>query len=281
MVNSVLIDALRCPCCGSDMTFGNDAKSLFCLGARKHCYDFSSSGYLNLSPTHSGGGDSKDAVRSRTEFLDSGAYSPVAEALCEMLGKYLIEGDRIVDAGCGEGYYSCKIADKGYEILGFDLSKDAVNSGAKRAKREKKDNAFFGVASVYSLPVKDGAADAVVNIFAPCAEEEYIRVLKNDGIFAFVYAGETHLMGLKRALYDTVYENEERADLPRRMELLEKKRVLYKITLEDSAQIQNLFSMTPYYWRTSLEDKKKLSETTKLTTDVDIIIEIYKKKDEI
>ena len=198
-----------------------------------------------------------------------------------MLGKYLKVGDRIVDAGCGEGYYSCRISDEGYNVLGFDLSKDAVNSGAKRAKREKNDNTFFGVASVYSLPLKDSSADALVNIFAPCAEEEYLRVLKNDGVFAFVYAGEKHLMGLKRALYDIVYENEERADLPKRMELLNRRRVLYEITLEGNAQIQNLFSMTPYYWRTSLEDKKKLCGLDKLTTDVDMIIEIYKKKDVI
>lgn len=281
MIDSSVTEALRCPCCSADMTFGNNFKSLVCLGARKHCYDFASSGYLNLSPTHSAGGDSKDAVRSRTEFLDSGAYAPVADALCEMLKKYISRGDTVIDAGCGEGYYSCRIADGGYTVLGFDLSKDAVNSGAKRAKREKRENAFFGVASVYSLPVKDGCADALVNIFAPCAEDEYSRVLKENGICAFVYAGENHLMGLKRAIYDTVYENEGRADLPKQMELIEKKRVLYEITLERNAQIQNLFSMTPYYWRTSLEDKKKLSELEKLTTDVDIIIEIYKKKDAI
>ncbi len=263
------------------MTFGNNFKSLVCLGARKHCYDFSSSGYLNLSPTHSAGGDSKDAVRSRTEFLDSGAYAPVAKTLCEMLKKYLSQGACVIDAGCGEGYYSCRIAEEGYRVLGFDLSKDAVNSGAKRAKREKRDNAFFGVASVYSLPIKDGCADALVNIFAPCAEDEYCRALKEGGIFAFVYAGEKHLMGLKRSLYDTVYENEERADLPKQMELVEKRRVLYEITLAGNAQIQNLFSMTPYYWRTSLEDKKKLLGLETLTTDVDIIIEIYKKKDVI
>lgn len=281
MIDAALIDALRCPCCGSDMRFENNYKSLVCLGARKHCYDFSSSGYLNLSPNHSAGGDSKDAVRSRTEFLDSGAYAPVSDAVCEMLRGYLLKGARVLDAGCGEGYYSCRIADEEYNVLGFDLSKDAVNNGAKRAKREKKNNAFFGVASVYSLPVKDGCADAVVNIFAPCAEDEYCRVLKDGGIFAFVYAGEEHLMGLKRAIYDTVYENEERADIPKQMELIEKKRVFYEITLTESDQIQNLFSMTPYYWRTSLDDKKKLSGLESLTTEVDIIIEIYKKKDVI
>ena len=281
MIGSFITDNLRCPCCGADMTVGNNFKSFFCLGARKHCYDLSSSGYLNLSPTHSAGGDSKEAVRSRTEFLESGAYAPVAEAICEMLGKYISKGACVIDAGCGEGYYSCLIANDGYKVLGFDLSKDAVNSAAKRAKRENSENSFFGVASVYSLPLKDGSADALVNIFAPCAENEYSRVLKDSGIFAFVYAGEKHLMGLKRAIYDTVYENEERADLPRQMELVEKKRVLYEITLEGNSQIQNLFSMTPYYWRTSLEDKQKLSELEKLTTDVDIIIEIYKKKDVI
>ena len=45
--------------------------------------------------------------------------------------------------------------------------------------------AAYAVASVFELPVRDGCADGVLNIFAPCAEEEYCRVLKDGGVLVY------------------------------------------------------------------------------------------------
>ena len=109
-------------------------------------------------------------MRSRADFLDSGAYAPVLKTIAETLGKYLPDGGCVIDAGCGEGYYSCGIAERGYAVLGFDLSKEAVLSASKRARREGRAETLFAVSSVYSLPVGNGVASAVVNIFAPCVE---------------------------------------------------------------------------------------------------------------
>ena len=253
-----------------------NARSLVCEGERKHCYDISSSGHANFALRHNAAGDSKEAVRSRREFLDSGAYAPFADTLTELVAEQVRDGGLVVDAGCGEGYYSCKLAHK-HSVLGFDLSKEAVIAASKRAVREGKDNAFFAVASVYELPVADSSADAVVNIFAPCAEREYLRILKDGGCLFVAYAGVEHLMGLKKAIYDNVYENDGRADMPRDMTLVCEKRVRYDITLESREQIQALFSMTPYYWRTSEGDRKKLDGISRLKTPVDIIIAKYKK----
>ena len=276
-IDTRILGSLRCPCCSASLSVSENTNSLFCGGERKHCYDISSSGHINFALRHNGGGDSKEAVRSRRDFLDSGAYAPVADALAESVLEYATAGGHIVDAGCGEGYYSSRIARDGYAVSGFDLSKDAVISASKRAAREGKENLFFGVASVYELPLCDGCADAVVNVFAPCAEEEYARVLKNDGVLCVAYAGPEHLMGLKRAIYDETYENAARADMPKSMRLLTERRVRYDIHLDSTEQILNLFSMTPYYWRTSEEDKKKLEGLSLLYTPVDIIIAIYKK----
>ncbi len=270
---------LRCPKCAENVTVSGDGKSLFCVGTKRHCYDFSASGYINLAPEHSGGGDSKSAVRSRADFLSSGAYDPVLKAILGALEKYLPQGGCVIDAGCGEGYYSCGISERGYSVLGFDLSKDAVLSASKRAKRRGIPNAFFAVSSVYSLPVRDGAADAVVNIFAPCVEEEYRRVLVKNGILLVVYAGADHLLGMKRAIYDKVYENEERADMPRGMKLLEEISVNYLLTLDDKKNISDLFSMTPYYWRTSQGDREKLDVLEALETEIDIKIAVYGNED--
>lgn len=277
-IDNKILGGLICPCCGASVSCSDDGKSLICSAPKRHCFDFSADGYVNLATSHHGGGDSKQAVRSRTDFLDSGAYERVSDAVNAILSDFAPKGGFVVDAGCGEGYYSCRAAENGSVVVGFDLSKDAVAQASKRAKRKRISNAFFGVGSVYDIPLRDSCADAVINIFAPCAESEYCRLLKNDGILAVAYAGPEHLMGLKRQIYETVYENEGRADMPRSMVQIDQRRVRFDLTLKGSAQIMALFSMTPYYWRTSPEDKNKLLGVEELTTEVDVIIAIYKKE---
>ena len=76
-----------------------------------------------------------------------------------------------------------------------------MRTAAKRAKREGLD-AFFGVAGIYTLPLQDASVDAVVSLFAPICEEEFLRVLKPGGILIAAGAGREHLGALKRVLYD-------------------------------------------------------------------------------
>lgn len=271
--------ALICPICksGVEIIYENSG-ILRCKGARKHSYDFASGGYINLgAPTQSGGGDSKQAVRARSDFLNTGLYAPIAEALCQMLEEHLERGALIIDAGCGEGYYSTKIAERGFSVAGFDLSKFAADAAAKRARASGLENAFFGVASVFSLPIADGAADAVVNIFAPCAEGEYARVLKSGGGLFVVSAGENHLLGLKRAIYDEVHRNDQRADMPTDMKRISARRVEYTATVSGNANVKSLFAMTPYYWRTSEKDMLKLDGIEQLQTEIDVNLELYQK----
>ncbi len=270
--------ALRCPICKEEMQYENIGSGvLSCKGQKRHAYDFASGGYVNLAPpTQSNGGDSKPAVRARTAFLDTGSYAPVAQKACELLKKFIPQGSFVVDAGCGEGYYSNAIADEGYSVAGFDLSKFATDVAAKRAKRAGNQNAFFGVASVFSLPLADGSCDALVNIFAPCAEDEYGRVLKSGGFLIVVHAGEEHLLGLKRVIYTEAHKNESRADLPQNMLLVNESELKYNITVNGNENIKNLFAMTPYYWKTSPSDVEKLNSVDTLKTEVHMIFSIYK-----
>jgi len=136
---------------------------------------------------------------------------------------------------------------------------------------------FFAAASVFSLPFADGSADAVVNIFAPCAEQEFSRVLRSDGVLVVVWAGKDHLMGLKQALYNKTKENDGRADLPIVLPLIEERQVRYDITVYGRENLQNLFAMTPYYWRTSPSDSEKLARLEELTTPVDMTVAVYRK----
>ena len=160
---------------------------------------------------------------------------------------------------------------------GFDLSKEAIISASKSAKRQGLSNVTFCVGGIYNLPICDCGADAVTNIFAPCAEAEFSRILKENGILVVVTAGKNHLYGLKRAIYDEVYTNEERADMPRGMKLLEEHSLTYTIKLDNSEAIRNLFSRTPYSYRTSEKDMQKLYALTSLETEVEVDIFVYRK----
>lgn len=267
---------MRCPICSAALTVSEDGKSAFCTGARRHCFDFSRDGYLSF-PGNSGG-DSKSAVDARRSFLRKGYYAPAARAVVDAVAKYTHSDSYIIDAGCGEGYYTSMLSENARATVGFDLSKFACGAAAKSAKREGKTNLFYSTASVFELPVKDRSVDAVVNIFAPCAEDEYTRILKDGGYLFVVGAGKDHLMGLKRAIYDDVYENGERADLPEKLEHIERIVSSHSITVEGQADIEALFSMTPYYWRTSEKDHERLKSIETLRTEIEFEINIYRKK---
>lgn len=282
--NARILNCLRCPICQGDFSVrGADVErgsvSLICNGERKHCYDLSSSGYVNfMPPGRTDGGDSKAAVRARTDFLNTEAYRSAADALADLLEKHLSPQQGVlIDAGCGEGYYTELLLRRGYSCLGFDLSKAAVDCATKRAVRAELVDGFFGVGSVFELPVADNSCSGIVNIFAPCSESEFSRILRPDGILIVAYAGPEHLMGLKRAIYDETKENDGRADLPKQMKQIDEVRIRYLIHVDGEIQIQNLFAMTPYYWRTSLSDAEKLCGLNTLETEVDMIFSVYQK----
>ncbi len=277
MKNNSITKYLRCPCCKASMAVSDDTRSLVCLGeGKRHSFDFSSKGYVNLARAQGSTGDSKQAVRSRSDFLNKGYYAPVAQRLVEIIKKY-VKGGLVIDAGCGEGYYTAQIAECGYECAGIDLSKFAIDSLASRLKCKTNDKAFAAVASIFDMPFCDSCADVVLSIFAPCAEDEMYRVLSDNGVLIVVSAGKEHLMGLKKAIYKSSYENDVRADMPKGMEKIDFKTLSYTVTLETNEDILNLFSMTPYYWRTSREDSQKLVGLEKLVTEIDINFTVYKK----
>ncbi len=283
-MTDINFNLLSCPVCGKHLT-KNESNSLVCEGlfgeekknSKKHCFDIAKSGYVNLICGKSSGGDSKECVKSRTDFLELGYYKKISDTLILLAQKYAKEGVTL-DAGCGEGYYSNAYAkETGNQIFGIDISKPAVEHSAKSARAKGIRNAFFAVAGIFALPFLDNSFDVIINLFAPCAESEFKRVLKDNGVLIVASAGVNHLFELKEAIYDIPNKNEARADFPSDMELVEKNTVKYSIDLKSQEEIQNLFAMTPYYYRTSLEDKDKLSRLTSLTTTVEVDFSVYRK----
>ena len=163
-------------------------------------------------------------------------------------------------------------------ILGIDLSKRGVRTAAKAAGREAL-GALFAVASVFELPVRDASLDAVVSLFAPIAEGEFLRVLKPGGVLIAAGAGRRHLHTLKRVLYDTPTENEPRADRPSVMHEIDARDLHFMMEL-DRAALEALFAMTPYYYRTSREGRARLAACEGLSCEAEMDIRVYQKSKE-
>lgn len=268
-----------CPICGNILE-KND-KTYFCKN--HHCFDIAGANYVNLLMSQASKnkrhGDDKAMVRARRDFLGKGYYAVLLEALLSAMEKYMSSGCIIADLGCGEGWYTDNIyrfaKEKNYDIrmLGIDISKTAVSFLAKRNK-----NIETAVASTSSVPIKSGSCDICLSVFAPYEIQEIKRILKKGGCFVRVYPLDEHLLSLKKIIYDNVYLNRVRYDIPDGFELAVRKEVRDVLRLNDKTDIMNLFMMTPYYYKTSRADQEKISGLDMLETEIVFGIDVYKKQ---
>lgn len=224
-------------------------------------------------------GDSKQMVASRRDFLATGLYRLFSDRLNEIVRENSPQiGPVILDAGCGEGYYTGRLTESLHaaglhpDVYGFDISKFAVKSAAKHYKEIS-----FAVASCFEIPAADSSADFVIDVFAPIVEGEFRRVLKPGGFLILAVPGPRHLFGLKEVLYDAPYENEYRETEYEGFSFQNRIPVRNEIKIKDQQTIQNLFAMTPYYWKTPVEGSRRLSETATLDTEIEFDFLIYRK----
>lgn len=268
----------RCPLCGGSLS--RSEGSLRC--EKGHCYDIAREGYTYLLPVnrrHSKSpGDDKAMTAARSAFLDKGYYGFLCRALCELAEKYTAHAPTVLDAGCGEGYYTAALmrhlSDVGREpcVAGIDISKDMVRRAAKRAK-----GAELAVGSVYHLPVADESADLLLDCFSPLAIEEFRRVLRPDGHFIYVVPAAEHLWEMKKVLYDEPYRNETGETPYEGFQYETIVHVSEQICLPCQEDIQALFGMTPYCWKTPRAGKERLAALESLTTTAAFDIHVFKR----
>ena len=267
--------ALLCPVCVKPLfpaasSAEEKCRSVGCESG--HSFDLSKEGYLNLL-LGSGGthGDDKEMIRARHRFLSGGTYEPLREKICAALDT--AKPGVLLDAGCGEGYYTAEAAKHAKNTVGIDLSKEALRLAAKRPESE---NIAYACASVYKLPLPDRSVDTVLSVFSPFAAGEFLRVLSENGNAVYVYPGRKHLWELKELLYQTPYENEPQEDPPAGFSLIDTFAVDYRAEL-DQSRIADLFTMTPYFYRTPKEGREKLLALEKLPLTVSFGIMLLRK----
>ncbi|MDD5410602.1 MAG: 23S rRNA (guanine(745)-N(1))-methyltransferase [Methylobacter sp.] len=257
-----------CPLCGEPLHLHQSAKSYHCQN--RHSFDLAKEGYLNLLPVqhkHSGEpGDSKQMMMARREFLEAGFYEPMAKAVAMMVDAH--KPMRLLDLGCGEGYYSRQIAAQCGPVAlhGIDIAKVGIAAAAK-----KQPPARFIVASSNRLPYANQYFDFVLRVFAPSNDDELKRVLKPSGLLLIVTPGPRHLWQLKEFIYADVKEHAPKTILPQGFERLTEQRISYKITPNPEQRIA-LLQMTPFAWRANESVQQAIKEVEGLEIETDFIL---------
>lgn len=117
-------------------------------------------------------------------------HSPMAERWLYEIKKQLPQDKnlRILDVGCGAGFFSVLLAKEGYQVTGVDLTPDMVENARTLAAEEKTDCEFL-VMDAENLRFADESFDVVIsrNLTwtlpdVKSAYREWVRVLKKDGI---------------------------------------------------------------------------------------------------
>ncbi len=266
-----------CPIC--DQPLQQQEKSFCC--DQRHQFDMAKEGYVNLLPVQKKSsknpGDNKEMMQARREFLDRGFYQSLSDRVSQIAQQVLGElpHPHILDLGCGEGYYTNRLAStlttENYQCHGLDISKSAIRYAAKRYK-----NISFCVASAYETPFADASQDLITRIYAPSQDKELRRLIKPGGHLLTVTPASDHLFELKEKIYQHAEKHSMTAELVDGFELIEQERLTDEITLDDAKDCRNLLEMTPFAWKMSDEQKRQLCSTAlKLTLDFNI--NLYKR----
>jgi len=271
---------LACPICGAALA--QTGTMLKC--EQSHSFDIAKEGYVNLARKQQPG-DTKEMLQARRAFLDCGWYEPVSEAINALLVPAVREigVGRVLDAGCGEGYYGARLyqqllarsGGEQIECVGIDVSKEAVRMAAKRYREMT-----LLVANLKErLPLVDEAVSGVVNIFAPRNLPEFARVLVAGGWLLIVIPGPTHISPLRERLGLLGIEEQKQqhvieqcADL---FELVTAQPVRYMLPLEREA-LGQLVMMTPNYWHLTPQIRSDLEALPAMEVGVDVVCLLFK-----
>ena len=286
---------LICPVCGGPLELaGPQMRSLVCSAG--HSFDLAKQGYVNLYRGKPVNEYTKESFQERQVILERGMYAHLLEEICTFLRKTSPSGVAapaadsadcraaaekrvLLDAGCGEGYYTREIAQQfdNLELYGTDLSRDSIQLAAGTANGMgpgPADIRWF-VSDISKLPVADGSVDYVLDIFTSANYQEFQRVLADDGYLIKIIPGEGHVKELREAAKDQLYHKEYKerrgaAVFAEQFELVEKKVVSH--TFQVSPEERDIFiGMTPLLFAV---DKSKIdwSSVTEITVEGELLI---------
>ena len=189
-----ILNILKCPNCDNGLYIKD--KGLKCNNG--HFFDFAKEGYVNLllpnQKKTKNPGDDEIMAKARDIFLKAGYFEKLNSHIASTVD---FSNKVVLDAGCGTGYYLSSIEANDCIKAGIDISKFAI----KKASKNDEKSSYF-VASIFNMPIKEQSIDIIMNIFAPKPQQEFKRILKDNGMIVEVVPGKNHLKEIKEIIYN-------------------------------------------------------------------------------
>ena len=270
----------RCPLCQLPL-IANDA-GLSC--ANRHQFDRAREGYYHLLPVQQKKsltpGDSAEMIQARRAFLAAGFYQPLSDAVNQLF--YTASAASIdspaapaalLDIGCGEGYYSNRLANTLPElaVYGIDISKAAVKAASKTYNR-----LHFAVASSYHLPFADAAFSRLLRIYAPSEPKELARVAAPGALLLTVTPAPEHLLQLKQRIYSEVRLHTADIQPQSGFVHLQRQQLSWLFQPAAAADLEQLLQMIPLGYKVNAELKQQLLQQLP-AIQLDFYLDLYQR----
>ena len=266
-------DIFACTICGCTGAVKNS--SFICRNG--HCFDISAKGYINFAPHQKATKYSKNIFESRRAVFSDGFYNTVLLHLAKFVEENLAPGriTNILDAGCGEGYYSaylkaCETLQDKTNIIAMDIEKAAI----LLACRGQCDYSPI-VGDINKIPLADNTADILLNILTPANYSEFSRVLRPGGIIIKIIPGENYLAEIRTAIAGKIKAEAYSTDrvlnhFKQNMKLLSLDKITCTLPVTNS-QALDFFNMTPMTMDISA-DEVDLSRVNTITIDLAFVV---------
>lgn len=272
----------ECPLDGLRLEVG--ACTLTC--ASGHSFDVSAHGYVNLLPVQFKAsrdpGDSRSMVDARRRVLDAGLFDPLANAVAKVVGNHMTGGGPealLVDAGCGEGFYTARLASalprSSPAVLGIDISKWAVTAAAKRHR-----HVAWAVASNKRIPVRRGSAAMITSLFGFEMWEVWAGLQSAGQLVTAVDAGPLHLVELREIIYESVRTHDappnDAAHSSGYSQIAESG-VRFEVAAEGGALLDDILEMTPHGHKSTAAARAAVHSLDRLKLTIDALIRVYRR----
>jgi 23S rRNA (guanine745-N1)-methyltransferase len=189
---------LACPHCGGPVERAD--RVLRC--AAGHAFDLARQGYVTLLPPGRAApaGDSGPMIAARERFLAAGHFADLARlvATATAVAVDRVHSGCLLEVGAGTGYHLAAALDLVPDRVGLAL--DSAKPAARRAARAHPRAGAVVCDAWRQLPVRAGAAAAVLDVFAPRNGAEMRRVLAPGGALVVVTPTAGHLAELVDAV---------------------------------------------------------------------------------
>lgn len=279
-----MIAELRCPVCSAVLYPDNPEhpRQLKCEAG--HHFDRAKQGYWNLllpqRKRSKAPGDNAEMVQARQRFLSQQHYQPIAQAVVDCIRPLLTNepSARLLDLGCGEGYYTSQMAQSlpvTTECIGLDISKPAILQASKQHKQ-----ITWLVATGADIPLMPASVELVTLIFARLLPEPTANILKPGGYFLVVWPGPDHLRELREHIYTDVRDSDLNPDsqLSPLFEPISTQTLRFVISIQETDSLNDLLMMTPHGQRLNAERREGLSGLQQLDIQSDIRLSLYRKR---